>query len=123
MFRIKFGYPNSSKHICICLTPPRFLWDDSQKFVEEFGYPKLIRNILPPFISYLRVWDREASYRVDEFWAISDFIRQRIKKYYDRDSELVYPPVDVSKFTKLTSLPAYQLTSYYLMIGRLVAYK
>jgi len=110
-----------TKHICICLTPPRFLWDDSHKFVEEFGYSKLIRNILPPFISYLRIWDREASYRVDEFWAISDFIRQRIKKYYSRDSELVYPPVDVSKFYLQPT--TYNLQSYFLIVGRLVAYK
>src|SRR3990167_7522104 len=118
MFRIKFGYPNSSKHICICLTPPRFLWDDSQKFVEEFGYPKLIRNILPPFISYLRVWDREASYRVDEFWAISDFIKERIRKYYSKDSEIIYPPVNVSKF-----YVSGEADDYFLMAGRLVAYK
>ncbi|MBI2674769.1 MAG: glycosyltransferase [Candidatus Yanofskybacteria bacterium] len=111
-----------TKHICICLTPPRFLWDDSQKFVEEFGYPKLIRNILPPFISYLRVWDKEASCRVDEFWAISDFIRQRIKKYYGRESELVYPPIDISKFPKPTTYNL-QPTTYFLMAGRLVAYK
>ena len=107
-----------TKHICICLTPPRFLWDDSHKFVEEFGYPKLIKNILPPFISYLRIWDREASYRVDEFWAISEFIKERIKKYYLRDSEIIYPPVNVSKF-HISNEP----DEYFLMAGRLVAYK
>lgn len=109
--------PNT-KHICICLTPPRFLWDDSQKFVEEFGYPKLIRNILPPFISYLRIWDKEASYRVDEFWAISEFIRERIKKYYSKDSDVIYPPVNVSKF-----YVSRETDDYFLMAGRLVAYK
>ena len=110
-----------TKHICICLTPPRFLWDNSQKFVEEFGYPKLIRNILPPFISYLRVWDIEASYRVDEFWAISEFIKERIKKYYSKDSQIIYPPVDVSKFKIQNS--KFEIQDYYLMVGRLVAYK
>ena len=107
-----------AKHICICLTPPRFLWDDSHKFVEELGYPKLIRNILPPFISYLRVWDREASYRVDEFWAISEFVKERIKKYYSNDSEVVYPPVNMSKFY-ISNEP----DGYFLMTGRLVTYK
>jgi len=107
-----------TKHLCFCLTPPRFLWDDSHKFVEEFGYSKIIRNILPPFISYLRVWDREASYRVDEFWAISNFIKDRIKKYYSRDSEIIYPPVNVSKF-----FVSKELDNYFLMAGRLVAYK
>lgn len=109
--------PNT-KHICFCLTPPRFLWDDSHKFVEELNYPKPVKNILPPFISYLRVWDKEASYRVDEFWAISEFIRERIKKYYSRDSAVVYPPVDVSKFYSSDNVG-----NYFLMAGRLVAYK
>lgn len=107
-----------TKHICLCLTPPRFLWDDSHKFVEEFGYPRFIKAVLPPFISYLRVWDKEASYRVDEFWAISEFIRDRIKKYYSQESSLIYPPVNVSKFY-ISNDP----NDYFLMAGRLVAYK
>lgn len=123
-----------TKHICLCLTPPRFLWDDSHKFVEEFGYPKFIKNVLPPFISYLRIWDREAAYRVDEFWAISNFIKQRIEKYYSKDSQIIYPPVDISKFqvplrqaqspeqSRGTS-SKFQVNDYFLMVGRLVAYK
>ena len=107
-----------TKHICFCLTPPRFLWDDSHKFVEEFGYPAVIKNIIPPFISYLRIWDKEASYRVDEFWAISKFIKERIKKYYSSDSNLIYPPLDISKF-----YVSNDQGDYFLMVGRLVAYK
>ncbi len=107
-----------TKHICLCLTPPRFLWDDSHKFVEEFGYPKFVKAFLPPLISYLRIWDREASYRVDNFWAISEFIRDRIKKYYSKDSDVIYPPVNVSKFYVSSNL-----SDYFLMTGRLVAYK
>ena len=110
-----------TKHICFCLTPPRFLWDDSHKFVEEFGYSKLVKGILPPFVSYLRVWDREASYRVDEFWAISDFVKERIKKYYLQESTVIYPPVDISKFITNNQQPT--TNNYFLMVGRLVAYK
>jgi len=111
----------STKHVCFCLTPPRFLWDDSHKFVEEFGYPRFIKAILPPFISYLRMWDKEASYRADEFWAISDFIRQRISKYYSIDSKIIYPPVNVFKFYSQPTIR--NLQPYFLMVGRLVAYK
>jgi len=115
----------STKHICFCLTPPRFLWDDSHKFVEEFGYPRVIKAILPPFISYLRMWDKEASYRVDEFWAISDFIKERIKKYYGRESQVIYPSVDVSKFKfgNYSLTRGLEIGNYFLMVGRLVAYK
>lgn len=107
-----------TKHICYCLTPPRFLWDDSQKFVEEFNYPRLIKWILPPLITYLRLWDREASFRVDEFLAISNFVKDRVKKYYLRDSDVVYSPVNVSKF-----YISNEVSDYYFMVGRLVSYK
>lgn len=107
-----------TKHICYCLTPPRFLWDKSQKFVEEFGYSGLIKKLIPPFLTYLRIWDKEASMRVDEFWAISNFIKNRIKKYYQRDSEVIYPPVNVSKFHL-----SEKTGDYFFMVGRLVSYK
>src|SRR3990167_7329465 len=107
-----------TRHICYCLTPPRFLWDDSQKFVEEFKYPSLIKKVLPPLISYLRLWDREASYRVDEFWSISNFIKGRIKKYYLRDSKLIYPPVNTDKF-----YVSKNISNYFFIVGRLVSYK
>ena len=107
-----------TKHICYCLTPPRFLWDNSQKFVEEFGYPRLIKKLLPPFITYLRIWDKEASLRVDEFWSISDFIKSRVRKYYSKDSIVIYPPVNVSKFHVSD-----KISNYFFMVGRLVSYK
>ncbi len=111
-----------TRHICYCLTPPRFLWDDSQKFVEEFGYSRLFKKFLPPFITYLRMWDQEASKRVDDFWAISDFIKERIGKYYRRPSTIIYPPVNVSKF-HVSDPPAGGEGNYFFMAGRLVSYK
>ncbi len=108
-----------TRHICYCLTPPRFLWDNSQQFVRDFGFSPIVRGLLPPFISYLRMWDRHASHRVDEFWRISDFVGQRIEKYYRQPSHLLYPPVDTKKFSVATE-PA---GDYYLMVGRLVSYK
>ncbi len=107
-----------TRHICYCLTPPRFLWDDSQRFVQQFQYPLPISKLAPAASSYLRVWDRQAADRVDEFIAISDFVRRRIGKYYGRDSIVIHPPVNVSKFT-VSEAPG----QYWLMVGRLVAYK
>lgn len=107
-----------TRHICYCLTPPRFLWDDSQKFIEYFNYPRPIKLVLPPLVTYLRLWDKEASFRVDEFWSISGFVKERIGKYYGRDSKLIYSPVNVSKF-----FIADETDNYYFMAGRLVSYK
>lgn len=107
-----------TRHIDYCLTPPRFLWDDSHKFVDEFKYPWPLKKIAVPALSYLRIWDREASHRVDKFLAISGFVKDRINKYYGRESEIIYPPVAVEKFTV-----AEEPGEYFLMVGRLVAYK
>ncbi len=107
-----------TKHICYCLTPPRFLWDNSQKLTGEFGFPNLIKKLIPLFISYLRVWDKEASLRVDEFWSISEFVKGRVKKYYGKDSTVIYPPIDPDKF-----YISEKTENYFLMVGRLVPYK
>lgn len=108
----------STRHICYCLTPPRYLWDDSHKYIQEFRYPGFVKKILPPFLSYLRIWDRQASLRPDEIIAISEFVQQRISKYYRRDSQILYPPVDTTRFT-VSKDPG----RYFLMVGRLVSYK
>lgn len=107
-----------TKHICYCLTPPRFLWDSSQKFVEEFGYPRIIKQFLPPFITYLRIWDSQASLRVDDFWSISNFVGDRVRKYYSKSSQVIYPPVNVAKFHI-----SQRIGNYFIMVGRLVSYK
>ena len=107
-----------TKHVCYCLTPPRYLWDDAHRYVHEFQYPKFIKQLIPPILSYLRIWDKEASLRVDHFVAISHFVRTRIKKYYNRDAQVIYPPVDAGVF-HIVDHP----DDYFLMVGRLVAYK
>src|SRR5690606_14564184 len=53
--------PPHTKHLCFCLTPPRFLWVKSQRFLDEFGYPKVLRMFIPFALTYLRVWDKEAA--------------------------------------------------------------
>jgi glycosyltransferase involved in cell wall biosynthesis len=108
-----------ARHVCYCLTPPRFLWDNSQQFGKDFGFPPVIRFASQPLISYLRLWDHSASDRVDEFWRISDFVGERIQKYYGQPSTLLYPPVDTLAFRLASSAPR----DYYLMAGRLVSYK
>lgn len=111
----------TARHICYCLTPPRFLWDNSQRFGKDFGFPPLIRFASQPLISYLRMWDHSAADRVDEFWRISDFVDKRIQKYYHQSSKLIYPPVDTEKFKIQNS--NFKPEEYYLMVGRLVSYK
>lgn len=110
--------PPGTRHICYCHTPTRFLWTDTLSYVEELRVPRLVKMLLPPILSMLRVWDRMAADRVDVFIANSETVRQRIKKYYNRDSVVVHPPVDTKRF-KISDAPK----TYFLVGGRLVAYK
>ncbi|HEY4507102.1 MAG TPA: glycosyltransferase [Candidatus Paceibacterota bacterium] len=109
--------PNT-KHINYCLTPTRFLWDDSHRYIDEFRYSWPIKKLVPFFITYLRLWDKEASLRVDKFVGISNFVRERIKKYYNQESDLIYPPVESHKY-----YISDKQDDYFLMVGRLVPYK
>jgi glycosyltransferase involved in cell wall biosynthesis len=104
-------------HICYCLTPTRFLWQ-SHDYVarEEVGGPA--RIALPLVLSHLRLWDRLAADRVDAFVAISRAVRERIHKFYRRDSEVIHPPIDFSQFQ-----PCAKPDDYFLIVSRLIPYK
>lgn len=104
-------------HICYCLTPTRFLWRYPQ-YAEQENINRLARSLLPPFLSYLRMWDRSAASRVDHFIAISEEVRRRIGKIYGREADIIFPPVNTSRFK-----PASGIEDYYLMLGRLVPYR
>ncbi|HEB01387.1 MAG TPA: glycosyltransferase family 4 protein [Candidatus Portnoybacteria bacterium] len=71
-----------------------------------------------PLLHYVRLWDQASSERVDYFIANSRTTQQRIKKYYRRDSQVIYPPVDVEKFT-----PGKENKGYFLIVSRLSPYK
>lgn len=104
-------------HICYCLTPTRFLWDYTG-YVQREGLGRLARWVLPPVLSYLRLWDKAAADRVDHFVAISQAVRQRIQKFYRREAIVIHPPVDTSRYT-----PAEGHDDYFLIVSRLVPYK
>ncbi len=105
-------------HICYCHTPIRYAWDDSHRYIEEFGYPDLVKKFIPFFMNYIRLWDEQAAQRVDQFIANSQFVAQRIKKYYHQDSEVIHPPVRANLFY-LTD----RVDNYFLMVGRFLPYK
>lgn len=108
-------------HICYCHTPPRYAWDDSHKYIAEFGFSGLVKKIIPFFMNYIRIWDREAALRVDKFICNSQFVAERIKKYYNREAQIIYPPVDAKKFFPAEN--KLEKKDYFLMVGRLITYK
>jgi len=104
-------------HVCYCLTPARFLWDYPH-YVAREGLNRLARLVIPLFVYNLRLWDRVAADRVDHFLAISGAVQQRIQKFYHCSAEVIYPPVDVERFS-----PSSERGDYYLIASRLVPYK
>ena len=105
-----------TKHLCYCLTPTRYLWSGYQEYFQNKGF----RFLTKPIVNYLKQWDKIASQRPDDYFAISKNVQSRIKKYYKRDAEVIYPPVDVKKFQPAVKNKA---GDYFLIVSRLVPYK
>jgi len=105
-------------HVCYCHTPTRYLWTDTHSYLKDLRTNRFIKFILPFILTSLRMWDRTSAVRVDKFIANSKTVASRIKKYYERGADIIYPPVDCSQF-----YVSNKIGNYYLAGGRLVAYK
>lgn len=107
-------------HISYCHTPMRYAWDDCQYYTQEFGFPGWLKKIVPFFMNYIRSWDFYSSNGVDYFIANSSFVKNRIKKYYQRKAEVINPPINVENFYVSSQE---KLKDYFLMVGRMMKYK
>ncbi|RJP35462.1 MAG: glycosyltransferase family 4 protein [Actinobacteria bacterium] len=113
--------PPETLHICYCYTPIRYYWSGYHHYLQNprFGVLNpIVKAVMPYMTNYLRVWDRCAADRVDLFVAISDHVAKRIKKYYRRDADVIYPPVNTSWLDISSSVD-----EYFLLVGRLIPYK
>ncbi|MBI5654063.1 glycosyltransferase [Candidatus Uhrbacteria bacterium] len=107
-----------TKHVCYMHTPTRFLWHDRIGYLNDLRQPRPIRIALLPILQHLRLWDKLAAERPTHVLTNSLTSRERIKKYYGREAEVIYPPVDVAGI-KVSRTPG----TYWLAAGRLVGYK
>ncbi len=106
-------------HICYCHTPMRYAWDLYHQYINASGLQRGIKGkIAKYFLHKIRIWDYISSQRVDHFIANSKYIARRIEKNYGRRADVIYPPVDVDKFTVKESKD-----DYYLVVARFVPYK
>ncbi|HEY1085840.1 MAG TPA: glycosyltransferase [Candidatus Saccharimonadales bacterium] len=108
-------------HICYCHTPIRYYWSHYQEYKKDPGFGQLnwlVRLVMPILVPSLKKADYKAAQAVDVFVANSSEVQKRIKKYYNRPSTVVHPPVDVSRFT-----PARKRSDFYVALGRQVPYK
>ena len=104
-------------HVCYCLTPTRYVWDFDAYAARE-AIPSALKAALRPLVALLRRWDWRAAQRVDHFVAISREVQARIRRYYGRESVIIYPPVETGRFH-----PSPTHDDYYLIVSRLVPYK
>ncbi|MDZ4770336.1 MAG: glycosyltransferase [Chloroflexota bacterium] len=112
---VRFGA--RTMHLCYCLAPTRYVWG-LDAYVAREGMSRAAQMALRPLVSVMKRWDYAAAQRVTHFLAISTEIQDRIETYYDRTSEIVYPPVETARFQ-----PSAQVEDYYLIVSRLIPYK
>ncbi len=109
-------HPNAV-HVCYCHSPMRYLWD--QYHTYRGNASRATRLVMSLTMPMLRAWDVASAARVDHFIANSSFIARRIAKSYRRDSEVIFPPVDLEAF-QIAPDPS---ADFYFYIGQLVPYK
>jgi len=106
-------------HITYCHSPIRYAWDLYHQYIEEAKLTSGIKGFFAKIaLHYIRIWDVTSANKVDYFIANSKFIARRIKRVYNRESNVIYPPVATDKFD--IQLPK---EDYYVTASRFVPYK
>ena len=106
-------------HICYCHTPTRYLW--LPEIDERLSEGNFIKRSLASRLTHdLRLWDFAAAQRPDLYVANSKNAKKRIKKFYRRDSKVIYPPVEIDKFKVKEKK---EIGDYFLFVSRLIPYK
>src|SRR5260221_197119 len=120
----------NGKHICYCLTPTRYLWSGYREYFKN----EILKFLTKLLIDYLKVIDKKAAKKPDLMIAISTEVQKRIKKYYGRESKIIFPPVESFQISKKNRTFGPRkgvaghsffrnLNNYYLIVSRLVKYK
>jgi glycosyltransferase involved in cell wall biosynthesis len=118
-----------AKHLCYCLTPMRYAWDQFDAYFGPDRVGRLGNTLLRPMLAGLARWDRATEGRVHRYLAISQYVARRIALYYNRQSTLVYPPVDTEFYSPDRALEPeskgtpIQPQPKFLVVSALVPYK
>jgi len=110
--------PEKTVHLSYCHSPTRWLWDSYHDYVGRLSLPNFALFYLKRYLSNLRLWDFEEAQSVDYFIANSEHVARRIKKFYRREAEIIYPPVEVERIK-----PKRSHQDYFLVVSRLSPYK
>jgi len=111
---------SKTAHICYCYSPTRYLWDWYQEYLAENDISEgPVGRYIRYKLSQLRIWDRNSAERVDFWLAQSKTVAKRIKKYYRKESTVIFPPVNINSIPLNLNKPK----DYYLIVSRLTPYK
>ncbi|SEC48965.1 Glycosyltransferase involved in cell wall bisynthesis [Tenacibaculum sp. MAR_2009_124] len=106
-------------HICYCHSPMRYAWNLYFDYLKSKSLMRGVKGWYAKYVLYkIRQWDVVSSNRVDFFIANSNYIAQRIKKIYNREATVIYPPVDTDTFQLCVDK-----SDYFVAASRLVSYK
>ncbi len=117
--------PKGAPHLSCCFTPMRYIWDQYHHYFDGAALP--VRAAMGAIRPWLQRWDAKSSRGVTKFIAISEFVRDRIQKYYGRESDVIYPPADTDFYAPDAAASAAgnagKSGDYYLIVSALVPYK
>jgi glycosyltransferase involved in cell wall biosynthesis len=109
-----------ARHLCYCFTPMRYAWDQFDAYFGEARVGGLKSRLLRPVLNALGRWDAATAGRVDRYVAISQHVASRIKRYYNREAGVIYPPVDTGFFSPDDTVAS---ENFLLIVSALVPYK
>jgi glycosyltransferase involved in cell wall biosynthesis len=109
----------SARHLCYCLTPMRYAWDQFDAYFGAGRVGALGQSVLRPVLARLARWDASTAGRVRQYVAISRYVADRVARYYNREAGIVYPPVDTAFFRPAAIDPG----RHALVVSALVPYK
>jgi glycosyltransferase involved in cell wall biosynthesis len=110
--------PPGIPHLCYCHTPMRYVWDQFENYFGPDRAPAPLRLAAALAAPGLRRWDVRTARRVTAFVANSGFVRQRIRRCYGREADVIHPPVDVARFDASA-----RRDDFYVCVSALVPYK
>lgn len=107
-----------TKHVCYCHSPMRYAWDWTHEYLKENNITGVKLYFARTLTHKLRMWDKVAADRPDVYIANSKNTLNRVRKYYRSEATVVYPPVDVNRFTV-----SRESEDFYLIVSTLTAFK
>ena len=126
----KFLRTGNTKHVDICMTPPKYFWEKEGRTLKEksrfTGFNLFMFNIYSFFMDTFleriwKRWDKRAAQKCTKMVAISNVVKERIKKYYDVNADVIYPPVNTKALMKLSNVNRKE--NWFLYLGRIESYK